>query len=143
MREYAKSKLEDNKLEKIVISNADIVSGSSGFRYRNDKEFVYEEKEYEIVRTKSDNGNTIFYCFRDIDDERLFAGLNEHIQRNTDQNLPVKNDTANLIKNIVKDALPDNNKGLNKLNSITVFYPSGKSCLQEPYISKHTPPPKA
>ena len=142
---HMKNNLADNELEKVVVSNVDIDNGSSDFRFKDDnKEFVYKGKLYDIVRQKSDGVNTVFYCINDKNEESLIEGLEEHIQRNTDQNLPAKNNTSNLVKNIVKDALPDKQyKQICNYCSKITFNTYYNLYLKEQFIPPPTPPPKS
>lgn len=143
MKAFILKNTSDNELEKIVISNSDITSSSSDFRFNDDNEFIYKGKFYDIVRQKSDGSNTIFYCVNDTNEEKLFAGLDEHVKQNMDQNLPVKGKSAELLKNIIKEALPDNSITIcsNQQNfNIHFIY---NSLLKEHYISILSPPPKS
>ena len=144
MKSYIKNKLTDNELEKVVVPNSEMVNGSSDFRFKDEnKEFVYKGKLYDIVRQKDDGVHTVFYCINDKKEEGLFAALEEHVQRNTDQNLPRKQNAVGLVKHIVKDALPDNRSELfchlyftNCINSFCNSFP------KDQYIQPLSPPPK-
>ena len=142
MESYIKKNTPNNELVKIIISNSEIASSSSGFRFTEDDEFIYNGNYYDIVRQKTDGSNTIFYCINDTNEEKLFAGLNEHIKQNMDQNLPVKNKSVQLLKNIIKEALPDNIISLfcNQSSNNTHFIYS--SFQKEYFKSIPSPPPK-
>jgi len=144
MELYIKKNMADKELERVVVSNTDIAGGSSDFRFKDDNnEFVYKGKLYDIVRQKTDGVNTIFYCINDNNEERLIEGLSQHIQRNTDQNLPAKNNALNLVNNIIKDALPDKHcEQLCNFYSKISFYISYNSLIREQFIPTPTPPPK-
>jgi len=145
MESYIKNHINESLLEKIIVPNSDIITGSSDFRYKdNNSEFVFKGKLYDIVRQKSDGSNIIFYCINDKNEECLIQGLEDHIQRNSDQNLPAKNNTSNLVKNIVKDALPDNpQKQIDNFCAKISIYSFHNFALKEQFILPQTPPPKS
>ena len=143
MKARIKRNLRDEEMEIIVIPNNKIGTKESEFKYVKKNEFIYKGNLYDIVRKKDDGKNTIFYCINDKQEEALFAGLNEHIMRNTDQNLPANNNSKILSKNIIKEALPEKPEYLKSFitGNINDFYYT--SLILEQYIPVFSPPPKA
>jgi len=44
-------------------------------------EFRYRGNLYDIVRTGQAGDTTFYYCINDVQEERLFAGLDGHVRR--------------------------------------------------------------
>lgn len=44
-------------------------------------EFRYRGGLYDIVRTEQADDTTLYYCINDVQEERLFAGLDGHVRR--------------------------------------------------------------
>ena len=144
MNAFINKNLNIPEIEKIVIPKSVITSGAQGFRYIDDnKEFVFNGRLYDIARTTDDGNNTVFYCINDKNEEQLIAKFNEHLQRNNDQNVPVRNQTEKLVKGMVKEALPQNTTGLFTLSESNIFFKENFQFLLKQYIPLPTPPPKA
>jgi hypothetical protein len=144
MKEYVKNNIANSELEKVVISNAAIASTTSGFRYLdNNEEFYYNGRLYDIARSGSDGVNTVFYCINDKNEERILANIDEHFQRNTDQNLPGKSQSSKLIKGMIKDYIPQKQSTLHKLTGTNILFQDSHQYFIEQYISVFTPPPKS
>jgi hypothetical protein len=136
-----KKNIPDQELVKVVVPNC-LIPSSSDFRFTEEGEFIYKGRYYDIVRQRSEGNNTIFYCINDTNEEKLFDGLNEHIKQNTEQNLPQKNRTASLLKNIIKESIPNNSTFLlceQECFNVCFFY---SSFLKEQFIAVLSPPPK-
>ena len=150
METFIKQNLRDEEMEIVVIPNSEISDTGSGFRFVEENEFIYYDKLYDIVKKKTEGNNTIFYCINDIQEEKLFADLNEHIKRNTDQNLPAgkqgapaKDKSNNLIKSIIKEALPEKPEYLCcNINQASTYFEYA-SLIQEQFIPVLSPPPKS
>ncbi len=144
MNAYINKNISLPEIEKVVISNAVINTGASGFRYLDDnKEFVFNGRLYDIAQSMNDGSNTVFYCINDKNEERLIAKFNEHLQRNNDQNVPGRNQTEKLVKGMVKEALPHNATGLFTLTESKIVFNENHQSLVKQYIPLFTPPPKA
>jgi len=150
MKARIKRNLRDEEMEIVVVPNNKIGTKGSEFKYVKKNEFIYKGNLYDIVRKKTDGNNTIFYCINDKQEEKLFAGLNDHINRNTDQNLPAceqgtptKNKSTLLSKNIIKEALPEKPEFLCCDITQAITYFKYASLIQEQFITVPSPPPKS
>jgi len=142
MKALLNQNLCDEKLEKIIIPNAEISNPSSSFRFVEENEIMYHGKLYDVAKKKVEGNNTIFYCINDKNEESLFKGLEEHLKHNLDQNTPSKDKSNLLAKNIIKEAIPGKLHLLKfntALSDIPIIY---TSLLQEEYIPIFLPPPK-
>ena len=142
MKAFIKKNPETDELEKVVISSKEM-SSSAIFKFTDDNEFIYNGELFDVVSKTTDGDNTVFYCLDDRNEEKLFAGLNEHIKNNCDQNSASKNLSLQLIKNIIKEALPDNYSEMKPSQYITFLYSDFNPILHKQFIQVIAPPPKA
>jgi non-homologous end joining protein Ku len=143
METYIKQNLRDDEIEIVIVPNSEIGVTGSKFRFVEENEFIYNNKLYDIVKKKSEGNNTIFYCINDKNEENLFSGLYEHLKRNCDQNSPTKDKSNNLVKSIIKEALPEKPKFLCCNITQTTIDFKYASLIQEQFITVLAPPPKA
>jgi hypothetical protein len=143
MKTLIKSTISEDETETIIISDSEMLSPSSSFKFLKKNEFTYKGKLYDIVHRKKENGINTFYCINDKQEEKLFSGLHEFIKFNMDNNIPVKNKLNSLIKNIVKEAIPDNLRSSFNDFSISDMFFTYRSNFTEQFISVLSPPPKA
>jgi hypothetical protein len=142
MKAFIKKNPPLDKLERLVISDEKMNSPEI-FKYKDDnKEIIYNGKLYDIVCATKDGSNTIFYCINDKNEEQLFAGLNDHIKQNFEQNGPLKKRSIQLIKNIIKEVLPVYRLGFMIPNATEFIYPTLKFLLSTKFILVISPPPK-
>jgi hypothetical protein len=143
MKAFIKKNPPLDKLERLVISDKEMNSREV-FKFKDDKkEFVYNGKLYDIVKETKDGTNTIFYCINDKNEEQLLAGLCEHFKNNFDQNGPAKDKSRQLIKNIIKEALPDSHSTIKSFQSLTFIFFEYHFELTNQFIPVFSPPPEA
>ncbi len=65
------------------------------------KEFLYNDKLYDIVKTTDSKNSMIFYCISDEKEEALFANLDEHIKVQLASNDNKNNSTSKKLSNHV------------------------------------------
>ncbi|MEI6124198.1 MAG: hypothetical protein WCQ95_11295 [Bacteroidota bacterium] len=142
IKQSIKNNLPDSQLILIKLTKTDILTAKNGYRKNNNTEFRLGGNLYDIVRQKTHADTTYYYCINDRKEEQLFAKLDSHIKRTTDQNTPQKQKTTNLLKNIIKQAL-FNNKSAEPFTQFICEYTNANSMLP-PSIYKHipSPPPK-
>jgi hypothetical protein len=142
MKTYLENNPSSKETETIVIPNSELAS-SSRLKFIDDDEFTYNGKLYDIVSKKTVNGSTVFYCMNDKQEEKLYAALKDHVMHNTDQNLPVKDKSNLIIKNIIKEALTD--KNITQAMSAEAYHMCFRfnSTLIQNFITVQSPPPKA
>lgn len=143
MKALIKKNIPKTDLEKLVISENEMNSPDI-FNFKDDnKEFIYNGKLYDIISETKDGSNTIFYCINDKNEEKLFAGLHEHIRNNYDQNVPSKSRSGLLIKNIIKEALPDLYHEMKSFQTLTFIFFEDRFVLTDQFIPIFSPPPEA
>lgn len=89
--------LNDEQLEVIILPSEKIKSSVNWVR--EDKEFIYHNKMYDVVRKKEENGKTIYFCLNDKKEEKLFADLDDHVRKNLSQNGRLKQIISKSISN--------------------------------------------
>ncbi len=104
IRQEVEHEIKENPYAKniviISIPNKEIAS----LRWtKQGKEFKYKNELYDIVRRKSTKGKTIFYCFQDKKEKKLFTNLSHHIQIHTTTNTNQRRKANNYIKKLAKD----------------------------------------
>jgi hypothetical protein len=142
MKTLVKKNIPLEKLLKIVVPAKEINS-SPVFRFLEENEFIYKGKRYDIVKQSTEGNNTIFYCINDTSEERLYAGLDDLIRHTTDQNTTSRNRSNILLKNIVKEALPDDIQLSGIDYSILNIHFDYHSFFTEQFFPVPSPPPKA
>jgi hypothetical protein len=143
MKTYIKHNLREEEMEIVVVSNSEIASQVSTFKFVNESEFIYKGKRYDIIKKSKEANQTIFYCINDKNEENLFAGLNEHIKRNIDQNTNTKDKSNTLTKNIVKDALPEKSCCLGFIAPTSAIHFNYSKPFRERTVPTSSPPPRA
>lgn len=134
-----KMRLNDSDLHSIVFNKNELKKINW---VKTDKEFVFGNELYDIVRT-TDTGTTItYYCINDKQEEQLFTNLEEHINKHIASN---KNHKKNTLK-----AYDDNNKISNgfkiELHSILGMQIekswSYNHNSESVFLAKNSPPPR-
>lgn len=143
MKEYLEKNPSNKETETIVIPTGELASSSSRIKFLDDDEFIYNGKMFDIISRKTSNGYTTFYCMNDTQEEQLYSTLKDHIMHNTDQNLPVKDKSNLIIKNIIKEALAD--KSIKQPLSLMTFIINFnfETTLLQNFKTVLSPPPKA
>ncbi|PKP02308.1 MAG: hypothetical protein CVU11_12315 [Bacteroidetes bacterium HGW-Bacteroidetes-6] len=145
VKKQIKAGVPDSELSVISISETDILQGNLGFRWvKKNKEFVFQNQMYDVVRSDLFNGKYIFYCIHDEQETQLFANLNNMVQRElaTNSNIPLQ--AKNVSNCIIRLALPvvDTN-AIEKTVCFSFQYPFSNelkpTCL---FIGVEKPPPE-
>jgi hypothetical protein len=88
IKRQIKNSVPDNSLTRISFSVS-----SPGPEWTDENEFLWHGMMYDVVRTEIKNGNITYWCINDRQEEKLFAGLTDHINRHmkdqsSDKNKP-------------------------------------------------------
>lgn len=76
-----KSGLPDNTLTLLVFQTSSLGNDESSVQWLEENEFLYRGSMYDVVRARADGDSTYFLCINDVEEERLFAGLDRHVDR--------------------------------------------------------------
>lgn len=69
----------------------------------NNKEFYYKGELYDIVKTEEKTESIIYYCINDVQEEKLFANLEEHVNNYiSDNHLSKKNSSKKNLPDSIK-----------------------------------------
>lgn len=76
-----KSSVPADELVLLAFSAEALKDESSSLQWLDDREFRYNGNMYDIVRSYTRADTTFFLCLNDIQEEKLFAHLDAHVQR--------------------------------------------------------------
>jgi hypothetical protein len=97
------------------ISEEEIQSGHSGFKWTDDNEFTYQGKMFDLISNEKQGDTNIFRCLNDKKEEMLLAKYEGLVKNHTDAALPYKQKSSRLYNQIVKEAATE------KLKRIMIF----------------------
>ena len=132
--------LQSEELTIIRFSNSDI---NAIHWIEKNKEFIYQDQMFDIVRSSSNSNETTFYCINDKQEKKIFQNLEEQVLKQIESNKNSKSDSSKKnADNIVKTYFFEDYK-------LTIFHETS-SCLYK-HIKKvytsvdvliSTPPPR-
>ncbi len=135
-----KDNSSDKKLVTISIQNTDI---ASVIWLKKGKEFKYKGELYDIVKQKTTQEKTFFYCFQDKKEKELFAELDEHIQIHITTNTNRRKRANNYIKKLAKDYFFKFSAHKNQsISFVKVNYHKYLQAYKSVCIEKQSPPPQ-
>jgi hypothetical protein len=73
-RNEMQTTIQRHSLRIVTLSIADI-GNDREFQKINDKEFRYKGVMYDLVQASKIGNTTVFYCFHDVKESKLFSGL--------------------------------------------------------------------
>ncbi len=100
VKQRIKQSVPDDELVLITVSIAD---NKSLTWTKPNKEFRYKGEMYDIVSQETKEDMILYYCIHDFKESKLFANLDEHIQRHIADNPKQRKKAENLLKKITKD----------------------------------------
>jgi hypothetical protein len=137
-----KRSVPENELFLVKVTENDIDSHRDGFKFvEEEKEFVYKNKMYDVVERKTINDTIYLKCINDIQEEELFASLDQQIKQTLENSIPVKQKSLHLVQNIIKDGVITNKININSSIITKVQF---AEISESTYITFHvvlTPPP--
>lgn len=75
------SGLPDDVLTLLVFKSSSLGNDEPAVQWLDDNEFRYEGSMYDVVRIRTSGDSVYFLCVNDVEEERLFAGLDRHVDR--------------------------------------------------------------
>lgn len=104
VRDEVKQRIKQSVPEdELVLIPVSITDNNSLIWIKPNKEFLYQEKMYDIVRREIKENQVLYYCIHDFKESKLFLALDEHIQRYINAN-PIQHKKAgNLLKKVSKN----------------------------------------
>lgn len=100
VKQKIKKNVPDDELVLITISVAD---NKSLTWTRPNIEFRYKGEMYDIVRQETKEDIILYYCIHDFKESKLFANLDEHVQRHIADNPQQRKKAENILKTVTKD----------------------------------------
>ncbi len=109
----------------------------------NGREMVYNNKRYDVVKSKENKTSLTYYCINDKQEETLFTDLDTHINTHIISTKPLKNNSQKSLENDVVKIFCTNKQQQNFIlseNKIS-FLPIKENYVSE-YIKTNSPPPE-
>jgi hypothetical protein len=88
----------------ISITDQEMDSGKSSFKWTEDEEFSYQGKMFDVITQQKQGALNIFRCLNDKNEEILLSKYEDLVKRHTDAGLPYKQKSQQLINQILKEA---------------------------------------
>jgi hypothetical protein len=128
------------KLELIAISNHN--QYKQNWKKENN-EFLYEGRMYDVVKMKISKDTTYYYCINDTREEDLFANQAELIKQNVNDSIAHNKTAQKLFQQLVQDYFFSKSElnlfaGISRLNPANLRNNYSSFILDIP-----SPPPKA
>lgn len=139
MKSFIKSEAGAESLRKLVIP---LDYYASSVNFIEDNEFIYKGELYDLVRKETSGNNIIIFCINDKKEQALLNNAKEHFSRNHDQKNST-NKSSSVLKNIIKEALPENSNFITLSVSQMISGFDDASHITMQYIPVTSPPPKA
>lgn len=76
-----KSSVPESNLAHFTFHTRELQEGRYKIKWIKSNEFMMDGKLYDVVRTLAVGDSTSFQCINDVQEERLFVDLNEHVRR--------------------------------------------------------------
>lgn len=100
IKKEIKLSLESEELTIIKFLNSEI---NTLHWIEKNKEFIYHDQMFDIVKSSSDSNETTFYCINDKQEKKLFQNLEEQVLKQIETNKNSKsNSSKKNAENIVK-----------------------------------------
>jgi len=81
VKQMLKARIPDSDFVKFSFHTRALEQHSYSLRWIDDHEFTLDGKLYDVVRSSTVGDSTILLCINDIQEEQLFANLDNHVQR--------------------------------------------------------------
>ncbi len=81
VKEMIKASVPISELASFSFLTADLDREAAAIQWMADDEFRYEGRMYDIVSVHVNGDSTHFNCINDVQEERLFADLGDHVRR--------------------------------------------------------------
>ncbi len=108
----------------------------------NGKEMVYNNKRYDVIKSKEGKTTITYYCINDKQEETLFADLNDHINSHVISTKPIKNHSSKTLENDVVKIFFNHQQSFNLItNESGISFLSVKEDNDSEYIKTNSPPP--
>ena len=81
VKKQLKESVPDSQLHHLSFHTAALERGEYRVQWIEDHEFRYEGQMFDIVRSFAANDTTYFVCINDVQEERLFEHIDNHVKR--------------------------------------------------------------
>lgn len=137
IKQQIKMSVPEDQLEKITFSKNEKI-----LWVKADKEFIYKENMYDVVRTEQTKDKIIFYCIHDFKETKLFAGIDNVVKSQMNGNSKRTRQINILLKQIVKDYYSPSLDNSFELGESVIQWFRQNSNIKYIYSEVKTPPPQ-
>lgn len=102
VRQMMKASPPSPDLVLLAFHTPSLQQGASPLQWRDDHEFRYAGRMFDIVRMYCHNDTTYFLCIDDLLERQLIAGFEKHVQRCMGD--PSREGTPDTVKDAFKDS---------------------------------------
>jgi hypothetical protein len=137
-------KLDKNNqaLLTLRITDSEIRSEASAFKWTEENEFRYRGKMYDVISHEKKGSVNIFRCLNDSKEEALMAKYEGLVKHHTDMSLPYKQKSSQLFQQIVKEAAIEKHRTLLLYASNSNIFTTYRYSLSTFILLPSEPPPK-
>jgi len=93
---------KDKMIELIVLNKEDILLRKVNYERINEKEFLFNDEMYDIVKEVEKDSNLFLYCINDKREKSLFSELFKMIDDNI-ANKKQRNSSKNILKQLISE----------------------------------------
>jgi len=134
-----KLSLNTNELKKITFSFFEIKSINW---VKENKEFIYKNNMYDVVKSEKTDTGVTFYCIDDKQEKELFANLDEHINTHSATNNKKNKTHKNSLDSFFKLYYSIKKSEKIFLNEEAIFYFSKNRIYASNSLEIDSPPPQ-
>jgi len=123
------------EITELIFDNTSI----SKLKWLDKKEFIYDEKMYDVVKIRYNNDKIHIFCLEDVKEKMLFAQLKK---MKTSAENKKENNESSLFKLFIKDYLSEKNTSVIKLFSKSYIFIDKINHYTSCFPENLSPPPE-
>lgn len=142
----AKQEIKNTIKTKLPVSLLSIITVSEENQtdikwFEEDKEFLYKNIMYDIVKKVQKGNITYYYCINDTQEKNLFTDLNEHIEKHLNNDISTNKQTKSVLQKVIKDYFFIVKFSFIENNSNRISYTNKTESFKSISLEILTPPP--
>lgn len=141
MKKLIKESVPRSELILFAFHTPSLREGTYPLQWLDDHEFRYAGGMYDIVHTTVGSDTTYYLCVNDVQEERLFADLDNHVRR--EMGHPDKQAMLDAFKDVFKDSYIPLHDDACHLPLVVLGYPSSSENYLSVTLDVPFPPPRS
>jgi hypothetical protein len=144
MKSLVRASLSDDKLKCITVTANNEYKIHWEWEWEEEQEFTYEGKRYDVVRSHIVGATTYYYCIQDTQETKLFAQLDEEVDRQMeDKKNPLQRTAKKMLKTF-SSLIPaqEDQSFTHLLLKAEQYFAFHHSLYQYDFLNTLNPPPK-